>query len=244
MHRFFVPPQTLQNDPVVLPPETSHQIATVLHLKEGQQIALLDNSGNEYITELLTVGSKVALGRVLEKWPSLSEPETEITLYLAMTQREKFEWALQKCCEAGASRFVPVVSSRSLVQTLTEARTKYPRWQKILQEATEQSRRGHIPELLEPLRYGQALAHARQNSQVSLVAWEQENKTGLKKALQKVKPGDKIAVFVGPEGGFSEDEIDLACQVKAVPVSLGPRILRMETAAVVMVALILFQLEN
>ena len=244
MHRFFVPPQTLQNDPVVLPPETSHQIAAVLHMKEGQQITLLDNSGNEYITELVTVGSKVALGRVVAKWPSVSEPETEITLYLSMTQREKFEWALQKCCEAGASSFVPVVSSRSLVQTLTEARAKYERWQKILQEAAEQSHRGHIPDLLDPLRFGQALAHARQNSQTSLVAWEQEDKRGLKKALEKIKPGARIAIFVGPEGGFSEDEIDLACQVGAIPISLGPRILRMETAALVMVSLILYHLET
>ncbi len=242
MHRFFVPPEILHTDPVILPPETSHQVSSVLHLKEGQSIALLDNAGSEYITELVTVGNKVVLGRVAEIWPSLSEPSTGITLYLALTQREKFEWALQKCCEAGASSFVPVISSRSLVQTITEGRTKLERWQKILQEAAEQSGRGRIPALLEPQRYGQALAHARQNSTVSLVAWEKEEKNSVKQTLEKIKPGSSISVFIGPEGGFSEDEIDLACQVGAIPVSLGPRILRMETAAVVMVALILYQL--
>ncbi len=244
MHRFFVPPEILRNDPVVLPPETSHQISTVLHLKEGQSITLLDNNGSEFITELVTVGNKVVLGRVAEIWPSLGEPATEITLYLALTQRDKFEWALQKACEAGAGSFVPVISSRSLVQTITEGRSKSERWQKILQEAAEQSGRGRIPALLEPQRYGQALAHARQNSQASLVAWEKEEKTSLRQALEKTRPGSKISVFIGPEGGFAEDEIDLACQVGAVPVSLGPRILRMETAAVVMVSLILFQMEG
>ncbi len=244
MHRFFVLPEILRSDPVVLPPETSHQISAVLHLKEGQSITLLDNAGSEYITELVTVGNKVVLGRVTEIWPSLSEPATEVTLYLALTQREKFEWALQKCTEAGASCFVPLISSRSLVQTFTEARTKYERWHKILQEAAEQSGRGRIPLLLEPQRYGQALAHARQNAPACLVAWEKEEKTTLKIALEKIRPGEKIAVFVGPEGGFAEDEIDLACQVGAMPVSLGPRTLRMETAAVVMVSLILYQLEN
>ncbi len=244
MHRFFVPPEILHNDPVVLPPEISHQISAVLHLKEGQPVTLLDNAGSEYITELVTVGNKVVLGRVTEIWPSLAEPSTEITLYLALTQREKFEWALQKCCEVGASSFVPVISSRSLVQTVTEGRSKSERWQKILQEAAEQSGRGRIPPLQEPQRYGQALAHARQNLQVCLVAWEREEKTSLKQALEKIKPGSKIGVFVGPEGGFAEDEIDLACQVGAIPVSLGPRILRMETAAGVMVSLILFQMEG
>ncbi len=76
------------------------------------------------------------------------------------------------------------------------------------------------------------------------MAWEKEDKTSLKQALEKIKPGAKIGVFVGPEGGFAEDEIDLACQVGAIPVSLGPRILRMETAAVVMVSLILYQMEQ
>ncbi len=244
MHRFFVPPEILRSDPVVLPPETSHQVANVLHMKEGQSITLLDNAGSEYITELVTVGNKVVLGRVVEIWPSVSEPATEITLYLAMTQREKFEWALQKSCEAGAAIFVPVISSRSLVQTITEGRAKNERWQKILQEAAEQSGRGRIPTLLEPQRYGQALAHARQNSLVSLVAWEKEEKTSLKQALRKIKPASKIGIFIGPEGGFAEDEIALACQVGAIPVSLGSRTLRMETAAVVMVSLILYQLEN
>ena len=244
MHRFFVPPNILQSDPVVLPPEISHQVSSVLHMKEGQSVTLLDNAGSEYITELVTVGNKVVLGRVVEIWPSLGEPATEITLYLAMTQREKFEWALQKCCEAGAASFAPVISSRSLVQTITEGKAKFERWQKILQEATEQSGRGRIPALLEPQRFGQALAHARQNSQLSLVAWEKEEKTNLKQALAKIKPASKIGVFIGPEGGFAEDEIDLACQVGAIPVSLGPRTLRMETAAVVMVSLILFQLED
>ncbi len=244
MHRFFVPPTILQSDPVVLPPETSHQVSSVLHMKEGQSITLLDNAGSEYITELITVGNKVVLGRVVEIWPSIAEPAAEVTLYLAMTQREKFEWALQKCCEVGATSFVPVITSRSLVQTITEGKAKFDRWQKILQEASEQSGRGRIPALLEPQRFGQALAYARQNSQLSLVAWEKEEKTSLKQALEKIKPASKIGVFIGPEGGFAEDEIDLACQVGAIPVNLGPRTLRMETAAVVMVSLILYQLEN
>jgi 16S rRNA (uracil1498-N3)-methyltransferase len=243
MHRFFVPPQIFQTDPLVLPPEVAKQITTVLHLKLGERVALLDNQGSEYEVELVTLGSKLALGKIVETRPAPPEPIPQVTLFLALTQREKFEWALQKCTEAGAGAVMPVITSRSLTQSATEALTKYERWRKILQEAAEQSNRGAIPTLLEPLRFGQALAYARQNAPLNLIAWEKENTTTLKQALAQPEVPAKIGVFIGPEGGFSSAEIDLACQVGAVPVTLGRRILRMETAAVVAVALILFQTE-
>jgi 16S rRNA (uracil1498-N3)-methyltransferase len=239
MHRFFVPPQTLQTDPLLFPPETAHQISAVLHLKPGQNVVLLDNSGSEFEVELLTVGTKVALGKIVQARPAAGEPAVQVILYLALTQREKFEWALQKCTEVGAAGFVPVITSRSLVQSTVEARSKYERWQKILQEAAEQSGRGLIPTLFEPLRFGQALAHARQNTGVSLIPWEKEENVSLRAALAQIGAATRIGVFIGPEGGFSGDEIALACQTGALPVTLGRRILRMETAAVVSAALIL-----
>lgn len=239
MHRFFVPPATLQTDPLVFPPDTARQISAVLHLKAGQQVNLLDNSGSEYEVELLTVGNKVALGKILQKRPAVGEPAVQVVLYLSLTQREKFEWALQKCTEVGTAGFVPVITSRSLVQSTVEARSKYERWQKILQESAEQSNRGLIPALYDPLRFGQALAHARQNTQVCLIPWEKEEQSTLKSVLSKPEVHSRIGVFIGPEGGYSSDEVTLACQTGALPVSLGKRILRMETAAVVTVALIL-----
>jgi 16S rRNA (uracil1498-N3)-methyltransferase len=244
MHRFFVPKQVFQTDPLVLPPEVAKQITTVLHLKLGERVVLLDNQGSELEVELVTLGSKVALGKIVTTGPAPADPTPQVTLYLTLTQREKFEWALQKCTEAGVSAVMPVITSRSLTQSATEALAKYERWRKILQEAAEQSNRGRIPTLLEPLRFGQALAHARQNMELNLIAWEKENVTTLKQALAQQPAPVKIGVFIGPEGGFSSAEIELACQVGAVPVTLGRRILRMETAAVVAVALILFQLEE
>ena len=239
MHRFFVPPDVLQSTSVVFPTETAHQISAVLHLRVGQQVVLLDNSGLEFVVELLAVGNKVVLGKIVAVRPSDGEPEAKVTLYLALTQREKFEWALQKCTEVGAAGFVPVITARSLVQTAVEARTKYDRWQKILQEAAEQSGRGLVPVLGEPLRFGQALAHARQNADICLIPWENEKNVRLRSALSSAGEKAKIAVFIGPEGGFTAEEITLACQTGAVTVTLGKRILRMETAAAVATAIIL-----
>ncbi len=216
-------------------------MGTVLHLKPGQRVGLLDNEGNEYEVELATVGSKVALGKVIVRRAAPVEPAPQVTLYLSLTQREKFEWALQKCTEVGAGAFLPVITSRSLTQSTTEALVKYPRWQKILQEAAEQSGRGRIPALQQPLRFGQALAHARQTMQLSLIPWEKEEAVTLKAALAQSGYVERIGVFIGPEGGYTSAEIDLACQVGALPITLGPRILRMETAAIVALTLILNQ---
>ena len=239
MHRFFVPPETLQADPILFPLEIAHQISAVLHLKASQHVILLDNTGSEFEVDLLSIGNKVVLGQIVEKRLAAGEPETRVVLYLSLTQREKFEWALQKCTEVGAAGFVPVITSRSLVQSTVEARSKYERWGKILQEAAEQSGRGLVPALAEPLRFGQALAHARQNYNLTLIPWEKEEATTLRQALAAAHNPRRIAVFIGPEGGYSGEEITLACQADAVPVTLGKRILRMETAAVVATVLIL-----
>ena len=224
---------------MVFPPDTSHQISAVLHLKVGQQVTLLDNRGTEFEVELVTIGIKVVLGKIVDRRPALGEAEVRVNLYLSLTQREKFEWALQKCTEVGAAGFVPVITSRSLLQSTTEPHCKYERWQKILQEAAEQSERGLIPLLAEPLRFGLALAHARQKNDLVLIPWEKEETTTVCQALANAGGPRRIAVFIGPEGGYSSDEISLACQAGAVPVTLGKRILRMETAAIVAGALIL-----
>ena len=244
MHRFFVPAELLQSDPVVFPAETSHQISAVLHLKVGQRVTLLDNRGMEFEVELAAVGNKVVLGKIVDRRPADSEADLRVSLYLSLTQREKFEWALQKCTEVGAAGFVPVITSRSLVQSTTEARTKYERWQKILQEAAEQSGRGLIPSLWEPLRFGQALAHARQSHDLVFIPWEKEETTTLRQAVARAGTPQRIAVFIGPEGGYSSEEISLACQAGAVPVTLGKRILRMETAAVVAAAGVVGEVED
>jgi len=244
MHRFFVPPDILKTYPVLFPPETAHQISAVLRLERGQDVILLDNTGVEFQVELMEVGNKVVLGRIVETRSSIAEPAVQVVLYLSLTQREKFEWALQKCTEVGVTGFLPVITRRSLVQTMVEARNKYERWGKILQEAAEQSGRGLVPTLYEPLRFGQALAHARQNAEVTLIPWENEHNATLHSALFQAGDAPHVAVFIGPEGGFSAEEVTLACQTGALPVTLGRRILRMETAAVVSAALVLDFFEN
>jgi 16S rRNA (uracil1498-N3)-methyltransferase len=243
MHRFFVPPASIQSGQVVFPSETAHQINRVLRLHPGQRLIVLDNLGNEYTIELDEAGQNAASGKIIQKSPAQGEPLCHLALYLCLAQREKFEWMLQKCTETGASTFIPVISSRSLVQDLAETHKKALRWEKIIQEAAEQSGRGLIPTLKPAISLAQAV---RQGLGKRIILWEQERATSLRQSLSDLLADSpaEIALLVGPEGGFSGEEVQLAVQTGWQPVSLGRRILRMETAAVVATALVIYELEK
>ncbi len=202
MHRFFVPPACIQSGQVLFPPDTARQITSVLRLHAGQRLCVLDNLGNEYTVELAAGPSqKAAVAVIIEQKPAQSEPAFRLALYLCLAQREKFEWMLQKCTETGAATFIPVISSRSLVQDAAETNKKTARWEKIIQEAAEQSGRGHIPGLKPAVNFAQA---ARQGLGKRIILWEQEQATDLRQALSGVTLNNspEISLLVGPGRWF------------------------------------------
>lgn len=244
MHRFFIPPNAIQADSILFPSDNAHQISRVLRLRVGDQIAVMDGLGWQYRVELTVVSRENVSGKVLEKSVISGEPPVHLSMYLCLTQREKFEWMLQKCTEVGASEFTPVQSSRSLVQAAESLDNKHPRWQRILQEAAEQSGRGCIPALKPPLAYDAVIRTAPQHADACLIAWEEEHAQPLTAPLSGLAANTRIAVLIGPEGGFSAGEVEMAIQSGWSAVSLGPRILRMETAAVVSAALVIDWFES
>jgi 16S rRNA (uracil1498-N3)-methyltransferase len=241
MHRFFLPPNLFSQSEVTFPEDTARQMRSVLRLKPGQRVLALDNQGFCYTLELTEVGARVRAA-LIERQPARGEPAVRLTLYLSLTQREKFEGVLQKGSELGAAGFVPVITSRSLVQDSASPEKKGVRWQRILQEAAEQSGRGRIPELGPTLHFDAALRAARNNNRLALIPWEGESRLSLRAALAGAAGEHQIGVFIGPEGGFSEEEIARAREAGVQPVTLGPRILRMETAALAAVALVMAQM--
>jgi 16S rRNA (uracil1498-N3)-methyltransferase len=247
MHRFFIPPDQIDDNQAIITDATAHQIRNVLRMEVGQHIVVLDNLGSEYELELAHLDRKQVIGKVVERRPSAHEPRTHITLYQSLMKRDKFEWVLQKATEVGVSCFVPVITQRSLVQTADLKANKQDRWQRILTEAAEQSHRARIPELLPPLKFSQAVTQCP-NYQLALIAWE-EGGVDLKTAVSQPTlaasaTSTTIALFIGPEGGYDPSEVQLAQQHGAIPMTLGARILRAETAAIVTPALILHELEN
>ena len=242
MHRFFVPLTAFNNGVVTFPEATASQMFNVLRMRLKETVLVLDNQGMEYKVELSVLNRHSAEGLVRASHVNESEPRACITLYLALSQREKFEWMLQKCTEVGAAGFVPIITSRTLVQDIHEAEKKLDRWQKIVQESAEQSGRGRIPPVYPVLRLEQAFQSVLPDA-VRLVAWEQEQSCDLKAALANAyKNVHPMAILVGPEGGFANAEIAAARSAGFQSVTLGRRILRMETAAVVLTSLIMYEL--
>lgn len=240
MHRFFVPREALRGDEVALPSSVAHQLRNVLRMTLGARILVLDNSGWEYEAELTEVASQGARARILSRALCATEPRTKITLYQAFLKGQRFEFVLQKGTELGIVEFVPVISARCVVSSMEHAEHKAARWEKIIREAAEQSRRGRLPELAPALFFREACLRATRAGQLALIPWEGEATTGLRQALDRTPRPFSVSLFVGPEGGFEEAEIALAREAGVIPVRLGPRILRAETAGLVAASAILF----
>jgi 16S rRNA (uracil1498-N3)-methyltransferase len=247
MHRFFVPPNSIGDASITFPPNISRQIARVLRIQRDDRVIILDNLGWEYEVRLAEVGRELVEGEIISKSRVTTEPNVKVGLYISLTQREKYEWILQKCTEVGAAEFTPMITSRSMVQNLGEVGRKRERWENILQEAAEQSGRGFIPTLRPALSFHDALQDCARYS-LRLIPWEQEKVHPLNKVMmtQRSRPITEfsVAIFIGCEGGFSKEEIEKASEASLQSVTLGARILRMETAAIVATALVIDAAEN
>jgi 16S rRNA (uracil1498-N3)-methyltransferase len=258
MHRFFIPPTWIQENTVTLSGAVVHQLRDVLRLRAGDRIVVLDDSGWEYTVQLTAIEHERASGRLELKVLSRGEPRPKLTLYQSMLKGQNFEWVLQKGTELGIVEFVPMVSDRCVVASLDDvSKSKIERWQRIITEAAEQSRRGRLPRLHPPLLFPQACERAR-HADLALLPWEEESQRSLRsmlvdsenltarmrgKTITLRKPFS-IHLFIGPEGGFTSREVDQARRYGLTPISLGPRILRAETAGLVAAAIILYQLDD
>ena len=243
IHRFFVPSENLVDNKVVLVGRQAHQIRNVLRMEAGDRIIVLDNTDCEYTVVLTQVGRQEVVGNVISKQRAQAEPRTQITLYQSLLAREKFEWVLQKCTEVGVTGFVPMVTERSIIRR-PDAVTprKLSRWRCIIAEAAEPSGRGRIPELEGPVNFADAVSGLGDFDRCLIGTLGTEG-ISIREVLQfgSTEPV-AVALLIGPEGGFTDKEIRLAQASSAKPVSLGSRILRTETAAVVASAVILYEL--
>ena len=229
MHRFFVAPEVLRADRVTLSGAQARQIATVLRLRAGDEIALVAD-GAEAIVALDAVRPTAVTAVVRERGFTPAEPSVALTLALPVLRGDHDEEVVAAVTQLGVSRIVPFTSARSVVRSLSEA--KRARWERIAREAAETARRGRVP-AIEPARAWSDLFAALPSP--ILIAWEGERRARLREALpQAARP---LSLVIGPEGGIADDEIALARARGAVTVSLGARNLRSEIAAIAAVAL-------
>jgi 16S rRNA (uracil1498-N3)-methyltransferase len=245
-NRFFISSEWINEGQVSLIEGTAHQIRHVLRMQVGDRLIVLDNSGWEREVELTRLTKNVVMGRVVEERLATGEPRTKISLYQGVLKAQKFEWVIQKGTELGLIEFIPVVCERSVVGDLEDVDRKLGRWGRIIREAAEQSGRGRLPVLRPALLFAPACQRAKRSGGLALVPWESEKATSLKAALTAGEEEEdrpfSISIFIGPEGGLTQDEIEAARGYGLQPVGLGPRILRAETAGLVAASAILYEL--
>ena len=232
-HRFFVDEDV--SEEVVLRGEQAHQIANVLRLRPGEQITLVRNNVESRVV-IASVAADEVRGRSISKRAVDVEPRVRLTLALPILRGDRTEEVIEAVTQLGVARIVPFVSARSVVRSLPDA--KRERWMRVAREAAETARRGRVPVIEEP-REWDALFDAVEAP--VLVAWESEVLVKLQDAVPET---ETLSVVIGPEGGLSMEEIALAREHDAITVSLGPRNLRSETAAVAAVSQVIAIVER
>ena len=247
MHHFFVRPEQISGKEAYIEGPDWNHAANVLRVRPGEQVLLSVGEDWNYlctVREVNRAGQRILLS-VLEENQDVRELPVKISLYQGLPKSDKMELIIQKAVELGAARVVPVETARCVVKLdRKKAESKRARWQAISESAAKQSGRSVIPEIAMPMKYAAALKEAA-DSDVRLIPYENaEGMERTRKILESVRPGQKIAVFIGPEGGFEETEIRQAEEAGFEAVTLGKRILRTETAGFVVLSLLMAQTEG
>lgn len=242
MPRFFVNPEQIQENNIVIYGDDVKHISKVLRLKTGDKITICNRQGTDYECIIKTISKENIHAEILSAHLSETEPSVKITLFQALTKSDKMDLIIQKAVETGIYKIVPVVTERTVVKIEDEKKqfAKLTRWQKISESAAKQSQRGIIPEVCSILTLQEAF-NASDTMDLKVIAYEKEAQNRLRNILTGFK-GKTVGIFIGPEGGFEENEIDLAKQSGIIPITLGKRILRTETAGLFLVSIMMYEM--
>lgn len=235
MHRFFITEldHVDESQALLCSQDLIHQFIKVLRFQKGETVVLLDNSGYEFEVELQEFSSKRILGKVNTK--KFCETELPVRLVLAqaiLKNIDKLELILQKGTELGVSAFIPLITDRTERQALG----KIERLHRILREAAEQSHRGKLPELMEPIKFDKMIGSAGESCLIVPHPTAKMKFSPWSKTMKKLPM--EVIVCIGPEGGFTDRETDLSIEGGANLIALGARILRAETAAITLGVLV------
>jgi len=229
MHRFFVPKGELP----IIKGSDAHQIKDVLRMKVGDDLELLDGCGTIYSSKVLEIQKDKVVCDILSNRTEEKAPKVKVTIAQCLPKAKKMDLIIQKCTELGAATIIPTLSERSISKA-----DKLERWKKIAKESAEQSGRSTIPEIYPLLKFKDVLKESK-NYDLALIPWELEQSNTLKNSLIfPDNPSLSLIFLIGPEGGFSQSEVNEATTAGFKPVSLGKRILRTETAGMAMLAML------
>lgn len=247
MQRFFVEPHQIDEEAhqIHITGSDVNHISNVLRMKTGEELWISDGSKYEYRCTIESFEpDEVLLHIVYSQEPEYELP-CRIYLFQGLPKADKMELIIQKAVELGAYEIIPVETKRCVVKLDgRKSAKKTTRWQQIAESAAKQSKRMLIPNVHEVLTFREALKYA-ESMDVRLVPYElARGMQETKEILAGIEPGQSVGIFIGPEGGFEEKEIEAAIEGGAKPITLGRRILRTETAGLAILSVLMFQLEN
>ena len=245
MQKFFIKDNQIEDNIVKIEGTDVNHITNVLRLKKDSQIQICnEETSKNYITKILEYDKEKIICEIIEKIDSKVETKVDITVYQGLPKADKMELIIQKVTEIGVKTIVPVAMERCIVKLdEKEAIKKQDRWQKIAEVAAKQSKRDIIPEIDSLIKI-EKLYDKINEYDLFIVAYEDEEKLTLKEVLKQNSNVKNIAVLIGPEGGIDLKEIEKLKQNGAIVVTLGNRILRTETAPIVISSNIIYELEN
>lgn len=244
MYQFFVAEEAVAGQMVTITGSDVNHIRNVLRMRPGEMVRVSTDAGRNLFCRIAEVGERAVLAKVTEE-AGQTELPARIWLFQGLPKSDKMELIVQKAVELGAYAVVPVAMKHCVAKLdAKKAAAKVARWQGIAESAAKQAKRSIIPEIGHPVDYMEALRMAG-GMDVCLVPYEQERgMQATREAMEAVGPGADIAVFIGPEGGFADEEIEAARECGAKLISLGRRILRTETAGLATLSILMYHLEQ
>lgn len=245
MYRFFVDKEQVGDEDVVILGQDVNHIKNVLRMKNGETILISDGEDREYVCEIINLESDKVRAKIIDVNGPSRELPIKVHLYQGLAKGDKMETVIQKMVELGAYRIVPVATKRAVVKLDDKkAKAKTSRWNAISESAAKQSKRGIIPEVSQVMNFKEALQDA-ENLNVVLIPYEEaENMEYTRSVIAKISSGDSVGIFIGPEGGFAPEEVEMAKAIGALPITLGKRILRTETAGMALMSVLMFAMEE
>lgn len=244
MHKFFVDKKDIVDNLVRITGDDVKHIYKVLRLVKGDAIVINDKEGEEYEASIENVTKTEVTAHITKRLEMKNESPVKLYLYQGIPKSSKMDFIVQKGTEIGISKFKPVITKRVVVKNDKEYK-KVDRWQRIAEEACKQSKRNIIPIVERPLEFDEALSELKSMDAV-FVPFENEKNQGIKNFSAQIKEKHikNAAIVIGPEGGFEDSEIEVLKGIGAYIVTLGPRILRTETAGIVCAAILLYEFSD
>ncbi|MFP4697878.1 MAG: 16S rRNA (uracil(1498)-N(3))-methyltransferase [Eubacteriales bacterium] len=244
MNRFFVDKNQIEESQIMLNGSDVNHIKNVLRLEKNDKIIICDGQGNDYYCIINTVTNDKIIAKIDDVYSTKSELKSQIYLFQGLPKKDKMDLIVQKAVELGVYKIIPVNTKRTIVKFDAEKQNKkIQRWKIIAEAAAKQSGRGIIPKINTIMSYKKALDYATSLG-VNLIPYEKAKNINKTRSIINNIDSKSIGVFIGPEGGFEEDEIDQAISFGVTPISLGKRILRTETAGLALLSALMISLEE